>query len=147
MSEENVINENLEVEELSNEDKKKAINLQDLKYIKKYIDDRHYSKDDVDNKLGPIVKEEIDTTINNLREEITEDINTAIEASNKSYTKEETDAKYYQKTDTVANATEATQANWLFDAFNDKRMAICISDDDHYASITKRDDVIYFIEE
>ena len=103
MSEENVIDENLEVEELSTEDKKKAINLQDLVYVKKYIDDRHYSKSETDSK--------IETEINTAKEEINKDVNAAIEASNKSYSKEESDDRYYKKTDTVANANIAQYAS------------------------------------
>lgn len=51
-------NDNLIPDELSLEDQKKAINLQDLVYIKKYIDDNHYTKSDADdtfyNKLQTV---------------------------------------------------------------------------------------------
>ena len=75
------------VEELSTEDKKKAINLQDLKYVKAYIDQNHYKKRETDEQIAA-----------------------AIEASDKSYTKTEADATFYKRTDTVANAVNAVNA-------------------------------------
>lgn len=85
-------------EELTIEERKKAINLQDLVYVKKYIDDRHYSK------------AETEAAIDAAKEELNADIAEAIEASTKSYTKGESDDLFYKKTDTVANATDATYA-------------------------------------
>ena len=83
------LNENLNVEELSTEDKKKAINLQDLIYVKKYIDNNHYSKAETDDMLQSTVEAEV-----------------AAKTYGKSeiYTKTETDNTFYKKTDDVNNA-------------------------------------------
>lgn len=90
------MDENLEVEELSTEEKKKAINLQDLVYVKKYIDGRHYSKDETEAV--------IDTKVATAKEEMDTAIDAAIEASSKSYTKEESDELYYRRTNRVEKA-------------------------------------------
>lgn len=87
--------ENLTPEELPMEDKKKAINLQDLVYVKKYIDES------MDKKL----EAEIPGMV-------------ADEMNEGYYTQAETDATFYKRTDTVANANHATSADNATQAVN-----------------------------
>lgn len=116
-------------EELTNEQKKKAVNLQDLVYVKQYIKDNYYNKQEIrqnnDQLIGSLnnvtngmydqianryTKEETDTKLATLEAEMTTQINEAVENSTKSYTKEESDGLYYKKTDTVQNARNASYA-------------------------------------
>lgn len=132
------LNENLEIEELSNEDKKKAINLQDLIYVKKYIDDNHYSKVETDNQLDSKVEAKVESELETaVAAKITENnknyytkkdiddnhytkaeadtkIDAAIETSSKSYTKEEIDANHYTKTEIDANHYDKTETDETF---------------------------------
>lgn len=87
--------ENLTTEELPIEDQKKAINLQDLVYVKKYIDES------MDKKL----EAEIPGMV-------------ADEMNEGYYTQAETDATFYKRTDTVANANHATSADNATQAVN-----------------------------
>lgn len=117
-------------EELTTEQKKKAVNLQDLVYVKKYIEDNYYNKQEIrqnnDQLIGSLnnvtngmydqiydryTKEETDTKLATLESEMTTQINEAVENSTKSYTKEESDGLYYKKTDTVQNARNASYAS------------------------------------
>lgn len=90
------------VEELSLEDQKKALNLQDLVYIKKYIDDNHYSKEETDSMMSSMVDSEVDSTIAENtynKSEIDANHYTKTEIDTNYYTKSQLDANYYTKTD------------------------------------------------
>ena len=133
------INENLEIEELSTEDKKKAINLQDLVYVKKYIDDRHYDKVETEEKLAEAsaksyTKEETDNKI----------AEASAEVSAKSYTKEETDETFYKKTDTVENANNAIK---IYDQESKSFLNVRVVDEATYEASTKDSATIYFVKE
>lgn len=101
------LNEETEAEELPIEDKKKAINLQDLVYVKKYIDDYYYNKEETEALLDETVADKVQTAVEDT-----------------CYTKEETynktvaDVTFYKKTDTVDKATNAVQANSASQAEN-----------------------------
>ena len=135
------INENLEIEELSTEDKKKAINLQDLVYVKKYIDDRHYDKIEVDKKFDELSSNTYSRT------ETDEKINDAIEASTKSYTKEESDETFYKKTDTVDKANEADSALMIYDQQSGTYKKVRVIDESLYDESTADSNTFYFIKE
>lgn len=110
------MSENENLEELSLEDQKKAINLQDLIYIKKYIDDNHYDKPETDAMLQTAAtnavknlaytKTEIDDT-RYTKTEIDKRHYTKTEIDNNHYTKTQTDNTFYKKTDTVTHAALA----------------------------------------
>lgn len=104
------MDETLEIEELSTEDKKKAINLQDLIYVKKYIDDRHYSKADVDTKIVNDVATETTKKVTEAKEEFAETYYNKKQIDDNNYTKTQADQTFYKRTDTVANATNAVNA-------------------------------------
>lgn len=137
-----------QVEELSIEDKKKAINLQDLKYVKAYIDQNHYKKRETDEQIAA-----------------------AIEASDKSYTKTEADSKFYKKTDIIHNAAHAAnadnatnavnatnadeaqyalvadRANTIYDENGASFLKVSVLSEDAYEASTKSYDTLYFIKE
>lgn len=92
------------VEELPLEDQKKAINLQDLLYIKQYIDMNHYDKDETDAMLDSKVAEEVEADVNSKMENY--------------YNITESDNTFYKKTDTVTNATNAVNATNAENAVN-----------------------------
>lgn len=91
--------ENLTPEELPMEDKKKAINLQDLVYVKKYIDDNYYDKTYIDANID----NKVDTAIK-------DNCYTKAEIDENHYTNTETDQTFYKKTDTVDEAAHAEVA-------------------------------------
>ena len=132
MSEENVIDENLEVEELSTEDKKKAINLQDLIYVKEYIKNRHYSK------------AETDEIIDDMTSDMDVRINSAVQASTKSYTKEESDERYLKKSD---EASLTAKADRVLDINSNSYKQISIVTADEYTNNPVSSEVIYLVKE
>lgn len=87
--------ENLTPEELPMEDKKKAINLQDLVYVKKYINESMNKK--LEAEIPGMVADEMNEGY---------------------YTQAETDATFYKKTDVVANASHAVNADNATNAVN-----------------------------
>lgn len=104
-------------EELSMEDQKKAINLQDLVYIKKYIDDNHYDKNETDTILETSITTKVESEVATKvadtcysKDEIDANHYTKTEIDNSRYTKTETDETFYKRTDEVANAAFATSA-------------------------------------
>lgn len=139
------MDENLEVEELSTEDKKKAINLQDLVYVKKYIDGRHYSKDETEAS--------IDAKINVAKEEMGTEIDAAIEASSKSYTKTESDELYYKKTDKVNNAENAYVTDYIKNQGSEggRQLRVTVTTQENYEWRLENNDVysshLYFCTE
>lgn len=83
--------------DLSIGDKKKAVNLQDLVYIRQYIDKQMKSETD---KLNDYYT----------KEEIQEEYYTKAEIQEEYYDKTSSEETFYKKTDTVANATNAENA-------------------------------------
>lgn len=107
-----------EAEELPMEDKKKAINLQDLVYVKKYIDDNHYDCEEVDALLKNKVVEEVAAEVREItypKEEIYNKTETysKTEIDENHYTKEATDETFYKKNETVDKALDAEKVNGL----------------------------------
>lgn len=134
------MDENLEVEELSTEDKKKAINLQDLVYVKKYIDGKFYLKPEADAKIDSVVSAAIEA----VKEEMRDDIDAAIEASSKSYTKEESDDLFLKKEDTSSLSVKAQS---ILDANSNSYKKISVVTADEYASGSVSSNTIYLIKE
>lgn len=98
------------VEELPVEDQKKAINLQDLVYVKKYIDDYHYDKEETDAMIDSKVAEAVEDKVNDTCYNKDETYN-----KSETYSKTETDETFYKKTDTVDNATKVQNVNFSDD--------------------------------
>lgn len=89
--------ENLINDELPLEDQKKAINLQDLIYIKKYIDDNHYDITEIDNMLPSAALKAVQD-VSYTKTEIDATRYTKNEIDSRHYTKSEIDTKHYTKT-------------------------------------------------
>lgn len=123
-------------EELTIEERKKAINLQDLVYVKKYIDGRHYSKAETEAK--------IDEKLDDAKDEIGTQIDAAIEASSKSYTKEESDDLFLKKADT---STLSVRAQSLLDTKNNEYKKIAIVTAEEYNRGPANSSTIYFVKE
>ena len=87
--------------ELTTEEKKKAVNYQDLKYVKKYIDDNHYKKEEVIATIESTVSEEVDKAVDET-----------------CYTRGDADNTFYKKTDAVTNAVNAENAANAVNATN-----------------------------
>ena len=113
--------ENLTPEELPIEDQKKAINLQDLIYVKKYIDDNHYDKAETETLISSAVVSETETIVKEncyTKSEIDENHYTKTEIDENHYNRTETDETFYKRTDTVDNATNAVlKADGTFGGF------------------------------
>ena len=152
---ENLVTAILDSEELPLEDQKKAINLQDLIYIKKYIDDNHYDIEETDAMLKSAAtnavkdvaytKSEIDANHYN-KTEINNKHYTKTEIDNNNYTKTQADNTFYKKTETVNRAVLAERVAFTTVAPTASPAAgsliICFLEEE---PATKYDRVIYLI--
>ena len=101
------------VEELPLEDQKKAINLQDLAYVKQYIDMNHYDKNETDAMVASEIALQVGAKVAETTYSKTEvDANhyTKKQIDDNHYTKIQTNETFYKKTDTVTNAINATHS-------------------------------------